>query len=725
MRETLSIGGMTCAACSARIEKALSKLDGVNTARVNLANAKLYVDFDEKRAQLETIKEKITKIGYSVIERQSPAKEALAQKCLFAALFTVPLFVISMLPMLGVALFAPLDNPRVYSAAQLLLALCVMAIGYRFYLVGFKTLFAFSPNMDSLIALGTSSAFIYSLYNTALVFGGESHAAHALYYETAAVIITLILFGRTLESASKARSGEAIRKLIALAPSAAIVLKGGVEQSVAIDQVAIGDIVLVKPGGSIPVDGTVIEGSSAVDESMLTGESVPKDKQIGDDLYAGAINAHGALKFRALKVGKDTALMRIVALVEQAQGSKAPIARLADRISGVFVPIVCAIAFASALAWLLAGESPQFALKIFISVLVISCPCALGLATPVAIMVATGVGAENKMLIKSAEALEIAHKIDTVVFDKTGTLTEGEMSFCDLRIFGGDRSDILRLIASAEALSEHPISRAIVNQARMEGLKLLNVENFRAIGGRGIFAVVDSRNTLIGNAALMAENGIAHHFEDYDRFLLEGKIALFVAVDSVIVAIIALSDRLKPESAAAVAALHAMRIKTVMMTGDNRHSAAAIATLAGIDEVLSEVLPADKAEALRRLQADGRIVAMVGDGINDAPALAQADLGMAIANGADAAIESADIVLMRSSIADVPKALKLSRLTVVNIKQNLFWAFCYNALGIPIAAGALYIFGGTLLNPMIGALAMSLSSISVLINALRLKRAKL
>jgi Cu+-exporting ATPase len=618
-------------------------------------------------------------------------------------------------------------SPLAYGLLELALVVPIVAVGYKFYTVGFKALLQRSPNMDSLIAVGTGAAVVYSIYNVTEIASGRVHAVESLYFETAGVIITLILLGKTLEAISKGRTGEAIRKLMGLAPKTAVVLQDGGEREIPIDEVEIGDVLLVKPGAKIPVDGTVLEGHTAIDESMLTGESMPVDKTAGDAVYAASLNTTGVICFRADKIGDDTALAQIIRLVEDAQGAKAPIAKLADVVSGYFVPVVCAVAAAAGVAWYIGARDVEFSLTIFISVLVIACPCALGLATPTAIMVGTGKGAENGILIKGGEALETTHLIDTVVLDKTGTVTEGKPSVTDVLAAAGLEADeLLQLTASAEKGSEHPLGQAIVRSAADKGLGFLPAGSFEAVAGRGIEAAVAGRRLQAGNRQFMDERGVELKGlpVEPDRLAEEGKTPMFVALDGKLAGVIAVADVVKPSSRAAIQSLRQMGLEVAMITGDNRRTAAAIARQVGVERVLAEVLPGDKAGEVRKLQAEGRKVAMVGDGINDAPALAQADIGIAIGSGADVAMESADIVLMRSDLMDVPAAIRLSRRTIRNIRQNLFWAFGYNVVGIPVAAGALYLFGGPLLSPIFAAAAMSLSSVSVLANALRLKRFK-
>jgi P-type Cu+ transporter len=771
--ETLSIGGMTCAACSARVERALRKLEGVESAAVNLATEKATVVYDSHTLRLSAIKEAVVKAGYQVLEVSSDAVDedkrrkekeikTLWTKFIVAAVLALPLLYVAMAPMIKwislpfPKMLAPMRFPMTYGLVELALVVPIIIAGYRFYTVGFKNLFRRSPNMDSLIAIGTTSAVVYSVYNLFRIAGGDHHAVDALYFETAGVIIALILLGKSLEAVSKGRTSEAIKKLMGLAPKTAVIIENGEEKEIPIKDVMPGDIIVVKPGAKIPVDGLVTAGQSAVDESMLTGESMPVDKKPGDPVYAATINSNGVLRFRAEKVGGETALAQIIKLVEDAQSSKAPIAQLADIVAGYFVPVVCAVALAAGIAWFIAASIgvvglphgktvTEFALTIFISVLVIACPCALGLATPTAIMVGTGKGAEYGILIKGGEALETAHKIQTIVFDKTGTITVGKPEVTNVVWSGewglgnsekGKNTDLfIQLVAAAEKNSEHPLASAIVREAEKRDLDLPPVTDFKAIPGRGIEANIinpllptphSPLPILVGNRKLIEERGIPLTELELipNRLADEGKTPMYVALNGKAVGIVAVADVLKPSSKAAIERLHKMGIEVAMITGDNKKTANAIAKQVGIDRVLSEVLPQDKSAEVKKLQQEGRKVAMVGDGINDAPALAQADIGIAIGSGTDVAMESADIVLMRSDLLDVPTAINLSKRTIRNIKQNLFWAFGYNVLGIPIAAGVLYLFGGPLLNPVFAAAAMSLSSVSVLTNALRLKRFK-
>ena len=708
MKETLKITGMTCAACSARVEKSISKIDGVETCSVNLTTEKMTAEFDPVKTSLDMIKQRIEKIGYGwaeikkdTVDRDKLRKEkeikALWVKFIVSAVFSAPLLYIAMGHMLPFDWSFPLPKilhhmhyPLNFAIVQFILTFPVIAAGHRFYIVGVKALWLRSPNMDSLIAMGTSAAVLYSLYATFKITQGYSEFAEHLYFETAAVIITLILLGKSLEAVSKGKTSEAIKKLMGLSPKTAVIIKDGKEIEILIDEVSPGDIILVKPGSKIPVDGVVVEGQTAVDEAMLTGESMPVDKKAGDKVYAATINQNGLIQFKAEKVGADTVLAQIIKLVEDAQENKAPIAQMADKVSGVFVPVVFLIAVIAFTGWFIATKDFTFALTIFISVLVIACPCALGLATPTAIMVGTGKGAENGILIKGGEALETAHKIQTVVFDKTGTVTEGKPEVVNVE------GEVLKLAASLERYSDHPIAKAICEYYKGE---YFEVRDFKAVVGQGVEGIIDNKKVEI-------IRGI--------RILVDGEYAGRIEV----------SDKPKVTSKTAIEHLKEMGIEIVMITGDNRQTAGSVAEQVGITRVLAEVMPQDKASEIKKLQAEGRTVAMVGDGINDAPALAQSDIGIAIGSGTDVAMESADIVLMRGDLTDVPTAISLSKATIKNIRQNLFWAFGYNTAGIPVAAGLLHIFGGPLLSPVIAAAVMSVSSVSVLMNALRLKNFK-
>ncbi len=734
---TYKVEGMTCAVCAGRVEKVTKKIEGVQKSVVNLTTEKLSITVDDDIVTYGDIKRAVEKAGYKLIreeekennEKRLSDKDKLLRRLIFSCIFTIPLLIVTMGHMVGMPLpkiIDPMTNPMNFALFQIILTIPVMAIGYKFYLVGFKNLIKLSPNMDSLIAVGTSAAFIYSVFGMYKIYVGDNSYAMHLYFEAAVTILTLITLGKYLEAISKGKTSEAIKKLMGLVPKTATIIRDNKETIIPVDEVIVGDIILVKPGEKLPVDGEVIEGSTSIDESMLTGESIPVEKVAGSNVIGASINKTGFIKYKATKVGKDTALAQIIKLVEDAQGSKAPIAKLADIISSYFVPTVIGLAIFSAGAWLIAGETPVFALTIFISVLVIACPCALGLATPTAIMVGTGKGAENGVLIKGGEALETTHKIDTIVFDKTGTITEGKPVVTDIVTNGIDKNELLALAASAEKGSEHPLGEAIVREAEEKNIDLKKIENFNAIPGRGIQVVINGETILLGNLKLMKENSISigNLNKESDRLAQEGKTPMYIAINNSLEGIIAVADTVKPSSKKAIETLHSMGIKVAMITGDNKKTANAIARQVGIDIVLAEVLPQDKANEVKKLQNENRKVAMVGDGINDAPALAQADIGIAIGSGTDVAMESADIVLMRSDLMDVSTAIKLSKATIRNIKQNLFWAFGYNVLGIPVAMGVLHIFGGPLLNPMIAAAAMSLSSVSVLANALRLKRFK-
>ncbi|GEL67486.1 heavy metal translocating P-type ATPase [Marinilactibacillus psychrotolerans] len=741
--KSFNIEGMTCASCAQTVEKATGTLNGVISSSVNLATEKMTVDYDPAILTVSDITQAVADSGYAAhedIDSMNTAEDSKMKKGKYihsmwkrfvaSAIVTVPLLYISMGHMAGLPLpsvIDPMMNPEIFALLQLILTLPVMFFGRQFFTVGFKTLFKGHPNMDSLVALGTGAAFIYSVGATIAIWFGYGDFSEVLYYESAAVILTLITLGKYLEVRSKGKTSEAIEKLMGLAPKTALVVRDGKEIKISIDEVAVGDTVIVKPGEKIPVDGKVLEGMTSVDEAMLTGESIPVEKNPGDNVIGASINKNGTIQYKATKVGKDTALSQIIKLVEEAQGSKAPIAKMADIISGYFVPIVIVIALISSLAWYFGGEDGLFSLTIAISVLVIACPCALGLATPTAIMVGTGKGAENGVLIKGGVALETTHKIQTIVFDKTGTITEGKPKVTDIITENGiSDTELLQLTASAEKGSEHPLGEAIVKGAEEKDLKLSKSENFNAIPGQGIEVEIDGKKLLAGNKKLMDTRNISLKTlaEIADTLARNGKTPMYVAINDQIAGIIAVADTVKENSVAAIEKLHKMGIEVAMITGDNKGTAEAIARQVGIDRVLSEVLPEDKANEVKKLQSGGKKVAMVGDGINDAPALAQAEIGIAIGSGTDVAIESADIVLMRSDLMDVSTAVELSKATIRNIKENLFWAFAYNIIGIPFAMGIFYFFGGPLLNPIIAGAAMSLSSVSVLLNALRLKRFK-
>ncbi|RSI16048.1 Copper-exporting P-type ATPase A [Streptococcus sanguinis] len=744
-KKEYKLSGMTCASCAMTVEMAVKDLETVEDVSVNLATERLSLlpkaGFDSQQVLAA-----VAEAGYQAEEKgiAKPSdvnEEAVArtqalrrkkQELLILLLTALPLLYISMGSMVGLPLPSFLDHmahPLVFVLSQLLLTLPAVWIGRGFYQRGFRNLIKKHPNMDSLIAVGTSAAFLYSLYSVSQVFLGHHPFVHQLYFESVAVIIALVLLGKYLESSAKGKTSQAIQSLLELVPSQATVIRYGEAVTIDTEDIRVGDIIRIKPGERMPVDGLVTEGQTFVDESMMTGESVPIEKKVGDTITSATINQNGSIDYQATRVGSDTTLAQIVRLVEEAQGSKAPIAALADKISLYFVPIVLSLATLSALGWyFLAGESLSFSLSIFVAVLVIACPCALGLATPTAIMVGTGKGAENGILIKSGQALEAAYQLNTIVLDKTGTITIGKPSLTDLLPLSDfNRSDLLQLIASAEQHSEHPLAQAILEAAEEEGLDLLPVSHFEAIVGRGLSAQVEGRQLLVGNESLMKEKSIDS--SAFQEQLLElsqdGKTAMFVAVDGQLAGILAVADEMKSSSLKAVQELQSMGLEVIMLTGDREETATAIAQKAGIQKVIAGVLPDGKAAAIKNLQEAGKKLAMVGDGINDAPALVQADVGIAIGSGADVAIESADVVLMHSDLQDVVKAIKLSQATIRNIKENLFWAFAYNTLGIPIAMGLLHLFGGPLLNPMLAGLAMSLSSVSVVVNALRLGRFKM
>ena len=744
-KKEYKLSGMTCAACAMTVEMAVKDLETVEDVSVNLATERLSLlpkaGFDSQQ-----VLDAVAEAGYQAEEkgkdRTSDVNEEAAMKAqelqkkkqqlLILLVTALPLLYISMGSMIGLPLPSFLDHmvhPLVFVLSQLLLTLPAVWIGRGFYQRGFRNLIKKHPNMDSLIAVGTSAAFLYSLYSVGQVFLGHHAFVHQLYFESVAVIITLVLLGKYLESSAKGRTSQAIQSLLELVPSQATVIRYGEAVTIDTEDIRVGDIIRIKPGERMPVDGLVTDGQTFVDESMMTGESVPIEKKVGDTITSATINQNGSIDYQATRVGSDTTLAQIVRLVEEAQGSKAPIAALADKISLYFVPIVLSLATFSALGWyFLAGESLSFSLSIFIAVLVIACPCALGLATPTAIMVGTGKGAENGILIKSGQALEAAYQLDTIVLDKTGTITVGKPSLTDLLPLSDlSRSDLLQLIASAEQHSEHPLAQAILEAAEEEEFGLLPVSHFEAIVGRGLSAQVEDRRLLVGNESLMKEKHIdsSAFQEQLLELSQEGKTAMFVAVDGQLAGILAVADEMKSSSLSAVQELQSMGLEVIMLTGDREETATAIAQKAGIQKVIAGVLPDGKAAAIKNLQEAGKKLAMVGDGINDAPALVQAAVGIAIGSGADVAIESADVVLMHSDLQDVVKAIKLSQATIRNIKENLFWAFAYNTLGIPIAMGLLHLFGGPLLNPMLAGLAMSLSSVSVVVNALRLGRFKM
>lgn len=738
---TIPVEGMTCAVCAGTVEKALNNAEGVTSASVNLITQKAVIEYNPKIIRISGLKQTIEKAGYKALDvekgsRISKVEEDSEKKMkrqwlrlsialVFAALLLLLAMGGMLLPMPD--FLDPMKEGMRFAVLQIVLLIPIVVAGYEFYTRGFKALIRRAPNMDSLVAIGTTAAIVYSLYSTVRIAGGDHMAVEGLYFESAGTIIALILLGKSLEMRSKGKTSEAIKKLMGLAPATATLILDGKEKIIPIEEVEVGDLLMVRPGEKIPVDGIVTEGITAVDESMLTGESMPVEKKEGNKVYAASMNANGTIQFQATGVGEDTALAQIIRLVEDAQGTKAPIAKLADVVSGYFVPIVVLIAVAVFFAWLLSGHSFAFALQIFVSVLVIACPCALGLATPTAIMVGTGKGAEYGILIKGGEALEVTHKVTAVVLDKTGTITQGHPEVTDLITGEGITKEILtKFTASAEKGSEHPLGEALRRYAEKENIPLTKPEFFEALPGLGIRALVEGSQILIGNKKLMDDEEISviSLMAEAERLADDGKTPVYAAINGTAAGVIAIADVIKKDSREAIARLHQMGIRVVMITGDNEKTAKAVAREVGIDQVLAEVLPKDKANEVKKLQEEGYIVAMAGDGINDAPALVQADVGLAIGSGTDVAMESADIVLMRSTLNDVPTAIQLSKSTIRNIRQNLFWAFAYNTAGIPIAAGLLYLFGGPLLNPMIAAAAMSFSSVSVLGNALRLKRFK-
>lgn len=745
----LDIDGISCQMCVSKIERKISKLEGVKSIVVNLANSRGKILYDSEKIKLSEILQKIEKLGYKG-KKHSEIAESIKDKekeeqlrrefveFKVAIFFSAIIFYISMGTMLGLPvpkIISPQLNPLNYALVQLVLALPVIYIGRRFYIVGIKQFFMKSPSMDSLIATGTGSALIYSIYGTFKIMQGDYHYVHALYFESAVVILALILLGKHMEGISKGKTSEAIKKLMSLKSKKANLVRAGEIIQVDIEEVEKGDILLVKPGESIPVDGEVIEGESSIDESMLTGESIPVDKISGDKVFGASINKNGSLKIKATAVGKDTVISKIIKLVENAQGSKAPIAKIADKISAYFVPIVMLIATISGIVWYYIGSrgiieinnTPAiFALTIFISVMVIACPCSLGLATPTAIMVGTGRGAELGILIKSGEALEKAHKVNTIVFDKTGTITEGKPKVTDIIVTNGyNKEYILQLGASLEVHSEHPLGEAIVEEAKEKNMPFFPVKEFNSITGQGVCGKIEDKEIFIGNIKLMKSKGIEVTLEkELNKLALQGKTPMYIAIDNEFVGIISVADTVKSESIEAIKELKERGYTIGMITGDNKITAEAVGKQVGIDIIFAEVTPEDKYLKVKELQEQGKNVAMVGDGINDSPALVQANIGIAIGGGTDIAMESADIVLMKKTLKDVIVAMELSDATMRNIKQNLFWAFVYNSLGIPVAGGLLYPFTGHLLSPMIAGGAMAMSSVSVVSNALRLRNFK-
>ena len=731
MKKTFTVTGMTCAACSARVEKVVRALPGVESAQVNLLAGRLQAEYEERLVSAQKIIAAVTEAGYGAEEtvtgtvqnrRQEENLRNMKRRILWSACLLVPLMYVSMGHMVGLPLPEILhENKFLFALLQMALTFPVLIINRAYFIHGFRNLWKRSPNMDSLIAVGSGAAFVYGLFAAGMILAGEEAYAHDLYFESAAMILTLITLGKYLETRSKGKTGEAVAKLLDLAPKMAVVERDGQELELPAEEVQVGDVVLLRPGSRVPVDGVIVEGAASIDQSALTGESLPVEVTVGDRVAAATVSKAGFVKFRADQVGENTTLAQIVRLVEEAGGSKAPIARLADKIAGIFVPVVMSIALLAAVVWLLAGQTVEFAIGTGISVLVISCPCALGLATPVAIMVGTGRGAEQGVLFKSAEALEHLHSVDTVVLDKTGTVTEGRPVVTDILPQGGmTEQELLKIAASIELRSEHPLAEAVLRKAEELGIAPAETEDFSSTSGKGVTANIGGCEYAAGSARYLQELGIPVQTED--GLARQGKTPLyFGAVRGDFLGTIAVADVVKPSAAEAIAALHADHIETILLTGDNQLTAEVIGAKLGIDRVVAQVLPTGKEAQIRQLQSEGKRVAMVGDGINDAPALVRADVGVAIGAGTDIAVESADVVLMRSDPMDIAGAVELSRAVMRNIRMNLFWAFFYNILGIPIAAGILYPLWGIRLSPMIGAAAMSLSSVCVVTNALRLR----
>lgn len=743
--EKYDISGMSCAACSSAVERVTRKMEGVEESDVNLTTALMTITYDESQLTPTDIENKVEKAGFGAtlhVDKSKAEKkeenevlehetEVIKRRLTVNIVTAVVLLYISMGHMLPVTLPLPSivdmhENPFNFCLIQLGLTLIILYNGRKFYFVGFKSLFRGHPNMDSLVAVGTGSAFLYSLVMTAQAIN-DPMAAHNLYYESAAIVVTLVMVGKYMESKSKGKTSEAIKKLMALTPDTALVLRNNETIEVAVEDVKVGEYILIKPGSRIPLDGIVTEGSTAIDESMLTGESIPVEKVIDDEVIGGSMNYQGAVTVRVTRIGKDTTLAKIVKMMEDAQGKKAPISKLADTVAGYFVPTVMGIAVIAAGVWLLLGYEITFALTIFVSVLVIACPCALGLATPTAIMVGTGLGANRGILIKSGEALEMSHKVNCIVLDKTGTITEGKPVVMEVVSHSIDKNELLRVAASCELVSEHPLGQAIVDYANEIMLPLERVVDFQSVPGKGIEAVFEGENYYIGNQKLCKEKNLAlgDYGEIGKNMALKGQTPMYVGSAREVIGIISVADPMKETSKKAIQDMKELGIEVHMLTGDNRLTAEYIGKEVGVDQIEAEVLPSDKAQVVETLQGLGKTVMMVGDGVNDAPALVQADVGTGIGSGSDIALESADIVLMKSDLQDVYKAIKLSKATIRNIKQNLFWAFFYNICGLPLAAGALYAINGHLLNPMFAGFAMSLSSVCVVGNALRLRTLKL
>lgn len=732
IKKIYKIGGMTCAACAAGLERVLKKVTNITDAQVNFANETAVI-FSEENIDFDVIKKAVTSIGFYIVNKEDNDIKQLHEtkiakiKLAICVILTIPLLYIAMAPMLGINLpypqfLLPNVNPLLFAIIQLITCIPVIIAGYKFYTIGFSSLIKKVPNMDTLVAIGTTASFVYSVFSLYQIISGNVHYVHNLYFESTATIITLVMVGKYIEEKSKHKTGNAIKKLLGLAPKTGVVERDFKEITIPVEEIVIGDIVIVKAGEKIPVDGEVIFGSASIDESMITGESLPVEKSEKDIVVGATLCKSGYIKLKVNRIGQDTMLSQIITLVENAQNSKAPIAKLADKVSGYFALVVLVVAILSFTGWIIAGQTIAFALTIFVSVLVIACPCALGLATPIAIIVATGKGASKGILFKNAESIEILNKVDTIVFDKTGTLTKGTPYVTDVITNDILEDTLLQIAASVEKLSEHPLSIAIVNKANERNIELVNVTDFKTLTGSGIQAKIDGKDVYIGNRKLMENiNCNADIFnEQISQFENLGKTYVYVVYDSIVIGVIAMADVVKEDSKDLIQNLRKQHIKSIMLTGDNKNTALAIAKQLDIDEVIYEVLPQDKVSKVKELMSNGNIVAMVGDGINDAPALTQANVGIAIGNGTDVAIEAADIVLVKNNISDIYTLLRLTKKSMRVIKQNLFWAFGYNIIGIPIAMGLLYIFGGPLLNPMIAALAMAFSSISVVLNAIRI-----
>lgn len=731
----LSIGGMHCAACSAAIERSVSKLEGVSLIEVNLLTNSAHVEYDAKKIKLAEIIQRIEKSGFQAVlkekAKQPIEKEKHNYQIYITLILAMILLYIGMSHMLG-NITLPLPDfihyethPFSFAFIQFVLATAILVLGRRFFTRGMKALFHGAANMDTLVAVGTGSAYIYSLYSLYLIGQGDLHSVHRLYFESAGVVVALVMFGKHLEAKSKAKTTDAIAALMSLQAPYALLWKNGQEIAVALDEIALDDELIVKPGDHIPLDGFVLEGSGAVDESMLTGESIPIDKTVGDTLIGGTMNLDGRLRMKVTALPQDTMLAKIITMVENAQGKKAPIARIADRISAVFVPAVMVIALLAALVWYLYQQDIAFSLTVFVSVLVIACPCALGLATPTAIMVGTGRSAQLGVLMKSSEALEQAAHIDTIVFDKTGTLTKGKLTVTDIDTSTAQQ-ELLAYCAAVETGSKHPVANAIIAEAERQKVSKLTAQDLITYNGLGMSGVIGDKKLFIGNRALMQQQALSvNDYEEKEKqYSKEGKTVVWVGDEKQVMGIIALADEIKADSKQVVTELKQQGIDAVMITGDHAITAQAIAKKAGIEHVIAQVLPDGKAKEIERLQQQGKKVAMVGDGINDAVALTQSDIGIAIGSGSDVAVESADVVLVKDSLQDVLTCIRISKAVIRNIKQNLFWAFFYNSLGIPVAAGLLYCFGGPLLSPVFAGAAMAFSSVSVVTNALRLRKLK-